>query len=130
VGTATLPPINKDPLQVYIVARQRAYLKVVADDKVKFLGRTVPGNAYAFSGSKRLELSTGNAAALQVFYNQMDLGILGIEGEVVNLIFSAEGITTPTPAFTPTSLPTKQPTITPLPSATPQATPTITPLIP
>jgi cytoskeletal protein RodZ len=128
--TATLPPINNDPLQVYIVARQRAWLRVITDGKVQYLGRVVPGNAYAFSGSKRIELSTGNAAGLQVFYNQNDLGTLGLMGDVVNLIFSAEGMMTPTAAFTPTLPPTKLPTITPLPSATPKATATITPFVP
>jgi cytoskeleton protein RodZ len=103
---------------------------VTADDKVKFLGRTVPGNAYAFSGASRIELSTGNAAALQVFYNQTDLGVLGISGEVASLVFSADGYATPTAAFTATASPTGPATITPLPSATPQASATITPLIP
>lgn len=130
VGTPTLPPMNDDPLQVYVIARERAWLRMVVDDKVKFLGRTVPGNAYAFSGSKRIELSTGNAAALQVFYNQHDLGTLGITGEVASLVFTTQGYAIPTLAFTFTPTATKLPTITPLPSATPQATPTITPLIP
>lgn len=130
LATATLPPMNNDPLQVYIVARQRAWLRVVADNKVKFIGRVVPGNAYAFSGANRIELSTGNAAGLQVFYNQNDLGVLGISGEVINLVFSSEGIATPTLAFsaTPTALPPA--TLTPMPSPTAPATPTITPFIP
>ncbi len=130
VSTPTLPPMNKDPLQVYIVARQRAWLRIIADNKVKFLGRTVPGNAYAFSGNKQIEMSTGNAAALQVFYNQKDLGPLGIEGEVVNLIFAPDAMMTPTPAFTATFTPSPPATITPLPSPTPRATPTITPFVP
>ena len=129
-GTATLPPINEDPLQVYIVARQRAYLRVLADDNVEFLGRVVPGNAYAFSADRRIEISTGNAGALQVFYNQIDLGILGSSGEVSNLVFSIEGVYTPTPAFTATPTPTKPATLTPLPSPTLPATPTITPFVP
>ncbi len=127
---ATVAPINSDPLQVYIVARGRAWLRVVADDQEKFLGRVVPGNAYAYSGNKKIEISTGNAAALQVFYNQNDLGTLGLTGQVVNMIFSQEGMMTPTPAFTATPQPTKPATITPLPSATPQASPTITPFVP
>lgn len=127
---ATIPPINSDPLQVYIVAKQRAWLRVTTDDKVKFLGRTIPGNAYAFSGTKRIEMITGNGAALQVFYNQKDLGTLGTAGEVISLIFSPAGMMTPTAAFTVTSTPTKPSTATPLPSPTPQATPTITPYIP
>lgn len=129
-GPATIQPINKDPVQVYIIAKQRAWLRVVADDKVKFLGRTVPGNAYAFSGSKRVDLLTGNAAGLQVFYNQNDLGSLGTSGQVVGFVFSPDRMMTPTAAFTPTSLPTKPATVTPLPTLTPQATPTITPYVP
>ncbi len=129
-GSATILPINKDPLQVYIIAQQRAWLRIIADDQVKFLGRTVPGNAYAFSGAKRIDLLTGNAAGLQVFFNQNDLGTLGISGQVVGLVFSPTGIMTPTAAFTPTSLPTKPATATPLPTLTPQATPTITPYVP
>jgi cytoskeletal protein RodZ len=128
--TATLPPINSDPLQVYIVARQRAFLQVISDGKVRFLGRVVPGNAYAFSGTKRIELTTGNAAALQVFYNQTDLGTLGISGQAVGMVFAPEGIMTPTAAFTATSTPTRPATITPLPTLTPQPSATITPFIP
>ncbi len=128
--TATLPPMNQDPLQIYIVARQRSWLRVIADDKVKFLGRVVPGNAYAFSGEKKIEMSTGNAAGLQVFFNQNDLGTLGLIGEVVELVFSPEGVMTPTPAAPPTGTPTKPATITPLPSPTPKASPTITPFVP
>lgn len=130
VPTATLPPINSDPLQVYIVARQRAFLQVTTDGKVRFLGRVVPGNAYAFSGTRRIELITGNAAALQVFYNQNDLGTLGISGQAVGMVFAPEGIMTPTAAFTATATPTVPATITPMPSATPQPSATITPFIP
>jgi cytoskeleton protein RodZ len=128
--TATIPPMNDDPLQIYIVAKQRAWLRVIADDKVKFLGRVVPGNAYAFSGAKRLELLTGNAAGLQIFYNQSDLGTLGDMGQVVGLVFVPEGMLTPTPAFPATGTPTQIATITALPTATPKATATVTPFVP
>ena len=129
-GTPTLPPMNNDPLQVYIIARQRAYLKVTTDNNVRFLGRTVPGNAYAFSGSRRIEISTGNSAALQVYFNQTDLGTLGLTGEVTNLVFTSEGYATPTAAFTSTPTATRLASLTPLPTETPTATPTITPFIP
>lgn len=128
--TPTLPPMNNDPLQVYIVARQRAWLRVIADEKVKFLGRVVPGNAYAFSGEERIELLTGNAAGLQVFFNQNDLGTLGVTGEVAGMIFTQEGIFSPTLAIPPTRTPSAEATITPLPSPTQPATPTVTPFIP
>jgi len=126
----TLPPINHDPLQLYIIANQRAYLKIIADNQEKFNGRVVPGNAYAFSATQRLELITGNAAALQVFYNQNDLGTLGIAGQVIGLVFVPGEMVTATPVFTFTPTPGLAPTETPKPSATPKATYTVTPLIP
>lgn len=131
---ATIQAINDDPLQIYIIARQRAFLRIFVDSKEEFNGRVIPGNAYAFSGTKNIELLTGNASALQVFFNQEDLGTLGLAGQVVGLVFSPEGMMTPTP------MPTSTPTITPLVTQTPSptatitptspATPTITPLIP
>jgi cytoskeletal protein RodZ len=126
----TVAPINDDPLQVYIIARQRAWLKILVDNKELFNGRVVPGNAYAYSGTRRIELLTGNAAALQVFYNQQDLGTLGIAGQVVMLVFVPEGLQTPTATltFTPTATPLV--TNTPTPSPSPQVTQTITPFVP
>ncbi len=125
VGTA----VNTDPLQVYIVARQRAWLRVTVDGKVAFEGRAIPGNAYPFSGKERIELLTGNAGGLQVLFNQMDMGTLGGVGQVVSLDFSPEGVITPTSAFSPTPTITPRPTLTPQPTEV-QPTPTITPFIP
>lgn len=128
-ATATLAPINTDPLQVYVVARQRAFLRVDADGQIKFNGRVVPGNAYAFSGTEIIELTTGNAAALQIFFNQSDLGRLGTSGQVLRMTFTQTGVVTPTPLPTPTASATPEITVTPGPSPT-VVTPTVTPLIP
>ncbi len=127
--TGTPESGSNAPLQLYIVARQRAWVQINADNKVVFSGRVAPGNAYPFSAQNRMELRTGNGAALQVFFNQNDLGTLGLVGQVVSLVFSAEGVQTPTLSATQT------PTATPQPSATLQATPTlvtptVTPFIP
>lgn len=126
----TLAPINRDPLQVYIVANQRAYLRVIVDNQEKFNGRVVPGNAYAFSGLKRIELLTGNAEALQVFFNQNDIGTIGTSGQVTGLVFIAEGMVTATPFHSPTPTPGGLPTETPRPTSTLESTFTVTPLIP
>jgi len=131
--TATLAPINTDPLQIYIVARQRAFLRVVADGVIKFNGRVVPGNAYPFSARETIELVSGNAAAFQIFFNQQDLGPLGAMGAVLRMTFTQNGILTPTPMPTPTPTPTQLNTLTPgvSPTAgTSTVTPTVTPLIP
>ena len=125
----TVPVSGDFPLQVYVVALQRAYLRITVDNKVVFDGRVVPGNAYPFNGNDKIELLTGSAAAIQVFFNQQDLGVLGLVGQVKSYIFSSDGAVTPTPLFTATPTRTTQPTSTSQPSPT-APTSTITPFIP
>lgn len=135
IGGSTLAPTGAVPimgsgaLQIYIVATQRTYLRVTADNRIIFDERLIPGNAYAFAGNRSIEVLIGNAAGVQVFFNQRDLGTLGLTGEVKRLLFTSEGVITPTLAFSPT------PTRTPVPSSTPRPSPTIptatiTPFIP
>ncbi len=129
-GTEVGPQLSGLPVQVYIIARQRAYLKVDVDGETVFTGRTVPGNAYEYSGSSSVEILTGNAAALEIFYNLVPVGVIGDIGEVKSLVFtSSTGIITPTPIFSPSPTITLQPTPTLQPSTTPTPTPTITPTV-
>jgi hypothetical protein len=119
------PSFNQgsQPVQVYVIVNQSAFLKIAEDGSLKFNGRVVSGNAYQFSGYNKVELLTGNGAALQVIYNETDLGILGEPGSVVRLVFSRDGFGTATPSqpLKPTS--TRQPTLTIQPSVTPTVTP-------
>ena len=89
-------------------------MRVSVDGDVEFEGRVIPGSAYTFAGENQIELLTGNGAALQVFFNETDLGVLGVYGEVVNRVFTTDGLLLPTPTITST------PTITPEPSPTPE----------
>jgi hypothetical protein len=99
-------------------------MRVTVDGEVTFEGRLTPGSAYSFAGNERIELVTGDGGGLQVYFNQQDLGILGTYGEVVERIFTLQGVQTPTPAVPPTSTPA--PTGSPTPPGTP-GTPTVTP---
>ena len=93
------------------------------------MGVLFPVPAYPFSGKNKIELSTGNAAALQIYFNEEEIGNLGEVGQVINFLFTLEGITTPTPKFSPTPSPTVEITATvPIDTSTP--TPTVTPFIP
>jgi len=85
----------------------------------------LPNESFTFSGQDTIELLTGNAAALQVIYNNQDLGILGIFGEVVTMIYSREGVIRPTPLPTPT-LEIKE-TLTSTPTLTPESGPILPP---
>ena len=127
--TITLPSAGSGALQVAIIAQMSTYMRVTVDGKVAFDGRAIVGNAYPFSGNNQIDLLTGNAAALQVFFNQTDLGNLGLVGQVKTLIFTKGSVTTPTPQATATSSPTPTFTVTPRSTQTLPA-PTITPFIP
>jgi hypothetical protein len=73
-----------------------------------------------FSASQQIEILTGNAAAIQIFFNDIDLGTLGIFGEVVNVIYTRDGAILPTAQPTPTIPPEDlvTPTPTPIPTTT------------
>jgi hypothetical protein len=105
------------PIEVYLVVRQRSWIRVLADEKLEFEGRVIPGRAYTFQGDESVEILAGNGAALQIFYNGSDLGVLGTFGEVIQRIFTAEGVQTPTPTLTFTPLPATP--VTPTPPTTP-----------
>jgi cytoskeletal protein RodZ len=116
-GEAALPAAEVGKIQINIAIRQRAWMRVTVDGQVAFEGRVLPGSAYPFSGDERIEIITGNASGLQVYYNQQDLGPLGFAGEVVDRIFTAEGVQTPTATVTTTS--TLAALVTPTPTRKP-----------
>ena len=121
--------VSSQPVQLFITANQRTLMKVVCDGKEVFSGRTIPNNTYPFDAENLIELTTGNADALSVVYNQQNLGRLGKVGEVMTIDFSPFMAATPTPQFSPTPTNTFEPTYTPLPE-TPLPTNTPTPYIP
>jgi len=111
-----------------VIALKRAFIQVIVDGKITFNGRVIPGNPYTFNGQNQVELITGNAGALQVIYNNTDMGVLGLTSQVINIVFSSDGYGTPTLTPTPTPTNTIPPTRTPRPSNTypPTRTPVAT----
>ncbi len=100
---AIAPPSAGGPgVQVYLTITQRAWIRAIVDGKVEFEGRVIPGSAYPFVGESIVEILTSNGAAVQVFFNQQDMGALGSFGEVVNRIYTPQGVLTPTPTITRT----------------------------
>jgi len=122
---ATITSVNTGSVQLVVVALQRTYIKVTSDGKEVYNGRIIPGNVYTFTGSTKIVLNSGNAGGIQVYYNQTDMGILGMIGEVISLEFTAKGYVTSTPMFTPSPTVTLPPTLTQRATATPTVTPTI-----
>lgn len=116
------------PIHLFIEANQRAFLRVVTDGTVAFNGRTLPGNTYPFDAMNRIEVTTGNAAAINVIYNNHSLGSLGDMGQAISLEFTGAGVMTPTPLHTSTPIEVT-PTATEM-LQRPTLTVTITPYIP
>lgn len=112
-------------MQVFIIVRQRTFLEVTIDGEVAYDGRALPGASLVFYGQESIELLTGNAGALQVYFNDQDQGVLGISGEVKKVIYTQNGI------FVPTALPTAtlspEQLITPSPTSTPNDNPALPP---
>jgi cytoskeleton protein RodZ len=103
-------------LQVYVSASQRGWMRVTVDGEVQFEGQVLVGTVYPFAGSDQIEVVSGNGAGLVVYYNGQNMGPMGQFGEVVDLIYTMDGILLPTPTVTPT--------ITQTPRVTPTAFPT------
>jgi len=119
---ATLDPNVK--VEVNISATERTYMRVTVDGKVQFEGRTDVTSTYTYQAATQIEVLVGNAAALRVNYNGRDLGLMGNFGEVVDRLYTVEGVSTPTTTPPPTRTPT--PKVTGTPTQTPTVTPSVT----
>ena len=116
---ATLTPgiTGNEKVQVQLIILQRTWVRVIVDNILAYEGRLLPGSVKLFGGELSIEVLTGNAAGVEIIYNQRDLGAMGLYGEVIDRVFTAEGIATPTPTIS----------ATPTPSDTPEASTTPTP---
>ena len=122
-NVSTLNPGKNVQLQV--AATGRTYMRITVDGKIQFEGRAVPGMSYSYQAASQIEVLVGNAAALQITHNGEDLGLMGTFGEVVDRLYTSEGVVTPTATLPPTRTSTANLSATP--SVTPTRTPSVTP---
>jgi cytoskeletal protein RodZ len=113
---------NNNPINIVVIPLQNVWVQVTADGEEVFAGRLLTGNAYDYSAAENLALLTGNAGALQVHFNDTDIGSVGLIGQVEELVFNTSGLIQPTPTSTPTITETPQVTPTPSPSPSPTVT--------
>ncbi len=118
------PNVN---VELTIDAVERTYLRVTVDGKVQFDGRVVPGTSYPFEAANQIDVLVGNAAGLRISYNGHDLGLMGNFGEVIDRVYTAEGVATPTFTPQPTATATPRVSATPSPTSTEEPTSTSTP---
>lgn len=87
--TAAIPG---EPVQLVIrVETGRSWVRVsdIADVEI-FEGILTAGDEQTFSDSSTLNVVVGNAGAVSIVHNGIDLGLVGTEGQVVNLSFEPE----------------------------------------
>ena len=124
VPQITIAVANPGGVDVQLLPNRRVWVRVSVDGSVEFEGRIAPGQSYSYSGGDEVLVYTGDAAAFRVFLNGQDLGVPGIEGEVIELLFSGSGLATPSAAPTASPDP-NQASETPTPSNTPNPSPTV-----
>ena len=112
------PVSSSAAINIILVPRQQLWVRVTSDFEIVFQGRLLPGNAYDFTGEERVDILTGNAGALQIIFNDQDIGSQGLVGQVVSLSFTDSGLVLPPPTSTPTITETPEPTLTPTPGET------------
>lgn len=95
-------------------------MRITVDGTPEFEGRAEPGQDYAYQAAKQIEVVVGNGAALRVTHNGHELGLMGSFGEVVDRLYTAQGVLTPTSTPAPTRTAT----------ATSTATPSLIPTVP
>ncbi|HEU0295199.1 MAG TPA: RodZ domain-containing protein [Anaerolineales bacterium] len=132
-ATIVIPTQNLNvSVQVNLVAVERTFMRVEVDGEEVFNGRVVPGTAYPFEAEEQIEILVGNGAAIRIVYNGRDLGLLGSFGQVINNIYMADEIITPTIQATPSPTRTLSvtatvpATLTPVPTTTTSVTATST----
>ena len=113
---------NNSAIAIVVIPIQNAWIRVTSDGEMVYEGRVLTGNAYDYYADEKLELLTGSAGALQVFFDEQDIGSIGLIGQVSYLVFTPSGLLMPTATVTPT--PTLTPQETTSPTITPSPTPT------
>lgn len=123
--TIEAPTISLDANVVVVInSVERAFVRIAVDDEVVFEGRIPPFETQQYEAVEKIEILSGNAAALRITYNGRDLGLMGNVGEVANHVYTVTGVLAPTSTPTPTATNTPLVSNTPTPTVTFTRTPT------
>jgi len=120
----TIIIVPSSQVNIRLVIEIRTWLRVMVDGEELFRGRMKAGETLTLNADNLIEISTGNAAGVRIFFNEQDQGLLGELGQVVTRLWTLAGPITPTPTQTPTPTVTPTVTQTPIASVTPSQTST------
>jgi transcriptional regulator with XRE-family HTH domain len=119
--TATLkpPPLLtlRGRVNVQLVIEQRSWVRVLVDGTEHYSGRAAAGEILEFQAQQTIEIITGNAGGVRVFFQGQDMGLMGEFDEAVVRIWAEEGLITPTPTTAPLITATQPAQVTATPTA-------------
>jgi cytoskeletal protein RodZ len=89
-------PTPRVPAGVEVELRivEYAWLRVIVDGEEAFLGTLEAGTTRTFRGREGIAIRCGNAGGVEAIVNGESLGLLGERGQVVDMEWLAEGVTT------------------------------------
>jgi len=83
-----------------------AWLRVIVDGQEAFVGTLEAGATQTWRGQNSIAIRCGNAGGVEAIVNGEPLGLLGERGQVVDMEWFAEGVTTTPEVTTATVTPT------------------------
>lgn len=84
------PSVSSGPVKVDVSLSDASWIEVVVDGEVKFDGTMEKGSTQSWSGQKDVQISSGNAGAVKLVYNQSAATVMGKAGQVETKKFSAK----------------------------------------
>ena len=84
------PSLTSGPVKVDVSLTDASWIEVVVDGEVKFDGMMEKGATQSWSGQKDVQVSSGNAGAVKLVYNQAPAVVMGKAGQVETKKFSVK----------------------------------------
>ncbi len=85
--TATLTPTPEfyTGVNIELLVKEKAWLQIRVDGAKAFEGVMAPGTRRSWRGEERVEVRCGNAGGVEAIVNGESIGLLGEEGQVVDM---------------------------------------------
>lgn len=93
------PITDRVVLDVSVV--QRTHMRVTVDGVEIFNDLVRPGTQLQYQAQQILTIEASNGAGLEVIFNNLPIGPLGLRGEAISATFTPDLVLTPTATFTP-----------------------------
>lgn len=88
---SAVAPVPTSPVTIVVVAQGRSWLRAMVDGTLVFEGIVAAGASKTFEGTEQIDIAIGNAGAMRLIVNGVDLGPAGGSGQVYRASFGPRG---------------------------------------